>query len=62
MYFDLNHSYEYYDSREELLHHPKCTCCGEFIISDHLFNIAGDLYCAECLLENFQEDTDDYIS
>ncbi len=40
---------------------PKCDCCGERIQDDYLFDIDGDLYCEECLVDQFRRSTDSYI-
>lgn len=40
---------------------PICDCCYEPIIGERLFDIDGELFCMECVKENFIKDTDDYI-
>ena len=55
--------FERYDAKqqEELNKLPKCDACGEPIQDDHLFDINGDLFCEECMMEIFKQDTEDYI-
>ncbi len=50
----------YREEDEYLSRCPKCDCCGERIQDDYLFNIGGDLYCEECLIDQFRHATDDY--
>lgn len=49
------------DKEEMLVRRPKCDCCGQHIQDDYLFNIVGDLYCEECLIDQFRHSTDGYI-
>lgn len=38
---------------------PHCDCCG-CVIYDHYWNIGGEIYCEECLNDEFRHDADDY--
>ena len=40
---------------------PHCDCCG-CAISDRYWNINGEIYCEECLNDNFLYDAEDYNS
>ena len=40
---------------------PKCCSCGEPITGDELYDIAGDLFCQDCLDREFKKYTDQYI-
>lgn len=40
---------------------PECACCGNRITDDFLFYIEGDVYCEECMKDNFRRPTDDFI-
>ena len=55
--------FERYDAilQEQLKQMPHCINCGEPIQDDHLFNIDGDLFCEECMVENFRRSTEDYV-
>ena len=38
---------------------PHCDCCG-CAISNHYWNINGEIYCEECLNDNFMRDAENY--
>lgn len=38
---------------------PHCDCCG-CVIYDHYWNINGEIYCEDCLNDEFRRDADDY--
>lgn len=40
---------------------PVCSICGEPIQDDFLFDIDGEIFCEECLKDNFRKSTDEYI-
>lgn len=40
---------------------PKCSCCGEPIQGEMLYNIGGELYCERCI-DDCRKFTDDYIN
>ena len=40
---------------------PKCDKCDEPIQDDYLFDIGGDIYCEECMNDEFRVCTDKYI-
>jgi hypothetical protein len=39
---------------------PKCSYCDNPIQDDFCFVIEGEIYCEECLNDNFRKCTDDY--
>lgn len=49
------------EQQKELERLPRCIDCGEPILDDHLFNINGDLFCEECMVENFRRPVADYV-
>ena len=52
-----------HDAEQErwLEQRPICSCCGEHIQDDRLYDINGELYCCECTEEEFSKSTDDYM-
>lgn len=59
-YIDLHREYEARLDREcQKL--PKCVYCGEPITDDECYEINGELYCPDCVNENFKKHTEDYI-
>lgn len=38
---------------------PHCDICGN-AITDHYYNINGEIYCEECLDDNFRCEAEDY--
>ena len=40
---------------------PVCCCCGKRIQDDVLYDINGDLYCEDCMKEEFMRSVDSYI-
>lgn len=53
--------FERYDSEQarEEARLPHCDCCGN-VIRDHYWNINGEIYCEDCLNDNFRHDADEY--
>lgn len=41
--------------------YPVCADCGKSITDDFVFYIEGDIYCEDCMLDNFRRPTDDFI-
>ena len=39
---------------------PVCSFCGEPIQDDYYFEIDGEIYCEEHMIELFRKDTDSY--
>ena len=37
---------------------PKCIECEEPIQDEHCFDIYGEIYCQECLINKFRKDVD----
>lgn len=63
----MEDAYSHFKSRERrqeawLRKRPVCCYCGEHIQDEKLFDIEGELYHEECLVENFRKDTEDYIA
>lgn len=50
-----------YEQETALEKYPVCSCCGEHILDDYLYDIDGDLICEECLNEYYRRSTDAYI-
>ena len=40
---------------------PKCVKCKEPIQDDHYFDVNGELYCEEHMIEKFRKDIEDYV-
>ena len=40
---------------------PECCHCEKRIGDDFLFYIEGDIWCEECMLDEFRKPTDDFI-
>lgn len=40
---------------------PVCEKCGERINDDEFFDVHGDIYCEECMKEEFGRSTEDYL-
>ena len=40
---------------------PICDSCGERIQDDYLYDIDGELYCEECIIEHFRKPTEKYM-
>jgi formylmethanofuran dehydrogenase subunit E len=55
----LSYDAEQESKREKM---PVCSVCGEHIQDDFLYDIDGEIFCEECLNENFRKCTDDYIN
>ena len=51
-----------HEARQEawLAKRPKCECCGEPIQDEHLFDVGGDIFCEECMIDNFRQDAVNY--
>jgi formylmethanofuran dehydrogenase subunit E len=59
-YNDLYSAYE--DEQERKINKlPKCSCCGEPIIDDYLYNLDGEILCEECLKENYRRPVEEYM-
>lgn len=54
--------FERHDAENEkwLSSRPICSCCGEHIQDDMLYDIGGKLICEECIKE-FRHCTDNYM-
>lgn len=40
---------------------PVCEFCGEPIQDDYLYDIDGEIYCEECMIEHFRKNTEKYM-
>lgn len=52
-----------YDAEQErkLEMLPVCVCCGEPIQTEEYYDINDDLFCPECMEDNFKRWTGNYI-
>lgn len=46
---------------EETAKRPVCDCCGYPIIGDICYRIDGDLYCEDCMRDEFSVNVDDLM-
>lgn len=55
--------FEMHDAEEsrQLERLPKCDFCGEEIQDEYLYEIDGELYCEECMMEHFRKSTEEYM-
>ena len=52
----------YYDEQErEMEKLPVCSECDNPIQTSKCYQIEGKLFCPQCVVDNFQQDTADYI-
>jgi hypothetical protein len=51
----------YEDQEKEMEKYPECAVCGKRITDDFLYYIEEDIYCEECMKDNFRRPTDDFI-
>ena len=49
------------EQQDELEKLPICVDCGEPIQDEDVFDINGDLFCKECMMDNFKKKTERYI-
>ena len=42
--------------------YPQCCRCEKHITNDFLFYIECDVYCEECMLDEFRKPTDDFMN
>jgi formylmethanofuran dehydrogenase subunit E len=54
--------FERYDAEQQkkLSRLPRCCCCGEPIQDDFYFDLGDEIYCEECLKEQFRKSTEDW--
>lgn len=53
---------KHYESQQlKLKKFPRCTNCGHYIQDDYYFEIDGDYFCEECMIENYRKDVGDYV-
>ena len=50
------------DQAEKLARLPVCSHCGEPIQDDFCFEINDELFCEDCMKDNFRRSTDNYIT
>lgn len=55
--------YDRYCAEQEqaMQKYPVCAVCGKAITDDFLYHIEGDIYCEECMKDNFRRPTDDFM-
>ena len=60
---DYNDLYDIHLAEQEakLARFPKCDSCGKTIQDDFLYDIHGDIYCEDCMREEFMRYVEDYI-
>lgn len=60
---DYNDLFERHEAERErtLSRYPKCDSCGESITDDTYYRINGNIYCKECLDDEFGHSTEDYM-
>lgn len=49
------------EQEREMEKYPECAVCGKRITDDFLYHINGDIYCLECMEDEFRRPTDDFI-
>jgi formylmethanofuran dehydrogenase subunit E len=49
------------EQQMELKKLPTCCSCGEPIQDEDLFDVNGDLFCKECMMEQFKKPVERYI-
>lgn len=49
------------EQAQAMAKYPVCADCGKSITGDFVFYIEGDIYCEDCMLDNFRRPTDDFI-
>lgn len=50
------------EENEWLSTRPVCAKCGEPITEDELYDIAGTIYCEECMNFLFRKESDEYAA
>jgi formylmethanofuran dehydrogenase subunit E len=45
------------DEPEGEIEYPKCPCCGEEIEGEYYYDINGEIFCIDCLNENYRRRT-----
>ena len=65
MFYSDNPAWDYdrycEEREEQMQKHPECSCCGEYITDDFCYVIDGDIYCEECLKDEFRRLTEDLM-
>lgn len=46
------------EQEEELRKRPVCDACGEYIQDDHCYKIGHEVFCEDCMKENFRIHTE----
>ena len=59
---DYNDLYRMHEDEQDnwLKRLPECSCCGEKI-DDYLFYIDDEIFCKDCVEDNFQKPVEDYM-
>lgn len=50
------------EEEQRLKRYPQCCHCEKHITEDFLFKIEGDLWCEDCMLDEFRKPTDDFMN
>lgn len=60
---DAYEMWEAHDTEQErkLDKLPECSCCGEKIQDDYLYEINDEYICEECLKDNFRKSVDSVV-
>ena len=59
---DINDELRMHEAEQEayLESLPKCCKCGEPIQDDYLYDVGGDIYCEDCMKDEFRFCTANY--
>lgn len=49
------------DQQERLEKLPVCTVCGKRIQDDYCYEINDEIFCTDCLDDEFRRETEDYV-
>ena len=55
--------YEIHEAQQEgmIKRLPVCEICGEPIMDDYLYDLNGEIWCEECLKNEFRKDAEYYM-
>ena len=55
--------YEIHEAQQEemIKRLPVCEICGEPIMDDYLYDLNGEIWCEECLKNEFRKDSEYYM-
>ena len=49
------------EQEREMERYPECCDCGKRITDDFVYYIFGDIYCEECMKDEYRRPVDDFI-